>query len=138
MLSATRNLHSQVTVSGKRGIRHGETETVIRCHNQSELHQRNMRHNSINPGLVLGPQGGSRSSPRAGIALRPELARSSWIDTMMGRSLRQTGRDRQGEQHREVCFWLVLSSGFPPAGASSRMPDTQWSHLRRVPVGLAL
>jgi hypothetical protein len=44
------------------------------------------------------------SSPRAGIALRPELARSGWLDTMMGKSLRKIGRDRQGEQHKEVCF----------------------------------
>jgi hypothetical protein len=41
---------------------------------------------------------------------------------MMEKSLRRTGteRERQGERHREVCFWLVLSRGFPPAGLSSR------------------
>jgi hypothetical protein len=44
------------------------------------------------------------SSPRAGIALRPELARSSWLDTMTGKSLRKIGRDRQGKQCKEVCL----------------------------------
>jgi hypothetical protein len=47
------------------------------------------------PRLGLGPRGGSMSSPRARIALRPELARSGWLDTMTGKSLRKTGRDRQ-------------------------------------------
>jgi hypothetical protein len=65
-------------------------------------------------------------SLRAGIAFRPELARSGWLDTMMGKSLRKIGGDRQGEQHKEVCFWLILIRGFPPAGVSSRAPDTQW------------
>jgi hypothetical protein len=86
-----------------------------------------MRHTRIN--LRLGLE-----LPRARITLRPELARSSWLDTMMGMSLRKIGRDRQGEQCKEVCFWLVLSRGFPPAGASSRVPDTQQSHLRHDPV----
>jgi hypothetical protein len=44
------------------------------------------------------------SSPRAGITVRPELARSDRLDTMMGKSLRKIGRDRQREQHKEVCF----------------------------------
>jgi hypothetical protein len=44
------------------------------------------------------------SSPRAGITLRPELARSGWLDTMKGKSLRKIGRDRQGKQHKEVCL----------------------------------
>jgi hypothetical protein len=52
--------------------------------------------------------------------VRPELVRSGWLDIMMGKSLRKIGRARQGEQHKEVCFWLVLSRGFPqqehPAG----------------------
>jgi hypothetical protein len=50
------------------------------------------------------------------------LARSCWSDTVMGKSLRKTGteRERDGEQHREVCFWLVLSRGFLLAGVSSR------------------
>jgi hypothetical protein len=43
-------------------------------------------------------------SPRARIALRPELARSSWLDTMTGKSLRKIGRDRQGKQPKEVCL----------------------------------
>jgi hypothetical protein len=77
------------------------------------------------------------SSPRAGITFRPELARSGWLDTMMGKSLRKIGRDKQGEQHKEVCFWLILIREFPPAGVSSRAPDIKWSHLRHAPVGLA-
>jgi hypothetical protein len=44
------------------------------------------------------------SSPRARIALRLELARSGWLDTMTGKSLRKIGRDRQGKQHKEVCL----------------------------------
>jgi hypothetical protein len=63
-----------------------------------------MRYTQINPGLGLGPQGGSMSSPRARITLRPELARSSWLDTMMGKSLKKIGRHRQREQCKEVCF----------------------------------
>jgi hypothetical protein len=78
------------------------------------------------------------SFPRARITMRPELARSGWLDTMMGKSLRKIGRDRQGKQHKEVCFWLVLSRGFPPAGSSSRALDIQRSHLRHAPVGLVL
>jgi hypothetical protein len=38
------------------------------------------------------------SSPRARITLRPELARSGWLDTMTGKSLRKIGRDRQGKK----------------------------------------
>jgi hypothetical protein len=44
------------------------------------------------------------SSPRAGITLRPELARSGWLDTMAGKSLRKIGRDRQGEQHKKSAY----------------------------------
>jgi hypothetical protein len=44
------------------------------------------------------------SSPRAGITLRPELARSSWLDSMTGKSLRKIGRDRQGEQHKKSAY----------------------------------
>jgi hypothetical protein len=57
------------------------------------------------------------SSPRARITLRPELARSGWLDTMTGKSLRKIGTDRQGKQCKEVClhgkeevqqrFWMV-------------------------------
>jgi hypothetical protein len=38
--------------------------------------------------LGLSPQGGSKSTPRARIALRPKLARSYSFDTMMGKALR--------------------------------------------------
>jgi hypothetical protein len=51
--------------------------------------------------------------------MRLKLARSCWFDTRMGKSLRKLGRDRQGERHKEVYFWLVLSRGFLPAGASA-------------------
>jgi hypothetical protein len=81
------------------------------------------------------------SSPRARISMRPELARSGWLDTMMGKSLRKIRRDRQAEQCKEVCLWLVLSRGVPPAGAFSRAPDTQGSlrsHLRHASIGLVL
>jgi hypothetical protein len=44
------------------------------------------------------------SSPRAGIALRPELARSGWLDTMMGKSLRKIGRDKQPEQRKKSAY----------------------------------
>jgi hypothetical protein len=43
---------------------------------------------------------------------------------MTGKSLRKIGRDREGKQHKEVCFWLVFSWGLPPVGASSRAPYT--------------
>jgi hypothetical protein len=43
-------------------------------------------------------------SLRAGIALRPELSRSGWLDTMMGKSLRKIGRDMQGKRCKEVCL----------------------------------
>jgi hypothetical protein len=33
--------------------------------------------------------------------LRPELARSGWLNIMMGKSLRKIGRDRQGKQHKK-------------------------------------
>jgi hypothetical protein len=57
------------------------------------------------------------SSPRARITLRPELVMRNWLDTMMRKSLRKIGKDRQGKQRKEVClhekeevqerFWLV-------------------------------
>jgi hypothetical protein len=92
-----------------------------------------MRRTQINPSLVLALR--EHEHPQTGITLRPELARSGWLYTMMEKSLRKIGRDRQGEQCKEVCFWLVLSRGFPPVGASSRAPDTQRSHPRHAPVG---
>jgi hypothetical protein len=45
------------------------------------------------------------SSPRAGIALRVELARSGLLNSMMGKSLRKLGRDEQHEQHRSLLTW---------------------------------
>jgi hypothetical protein len=57
------------------------------------------------------------SSPRAGITVRPELARSGWCGTMTEKSSRKIGRDRQPEQcKKSACMgkeevleriWLV-------------------------------
>jgi hypothetical protein len=44
------------------------------------------------------------SFPRAGIALRPELARSGWFNTMKGKSLRKIGRGRQHEQCKKSAY----------------------------------
>jgi hypothetical protein len=44
------------------------------------------------------------SSPRAGIASRPGLARRGWLNSMMGKSLRKIGRDRHGKHHKDVCL----------------------------------
>jgi hypothetical protein len=44
------------------------------------------------------------SSPRAGITLRPELARNGWFNTMMGKSLRKIRRDRQHEQSKKSAY----------------------------------
>jgi hypothetical protein len=44
------------------------------------------------------------SFTRARITMKPDLARSGWHGTMMGKSLRKTGRDRQCEPHKEVCL----------------------------------
>jgi hypothetical protein len=44
------------------------------------------------------------NSPRARIAVRPELSRSGWLNTITGKSLRKIGRDRQHEQCKEVCL----------------------------------
>jgi hypothetical protein len=44
----------------------------------------------------------------------------------------QEQRERQGERHREVCFWLVLSRGFPPAGASSRVSEAHSHTLGKL------
>jgi hypothetical protein len=37
--------------------------------------------------------------------MRPELARSGWFNTMMGKSLRKTGRDRHGKRARSLLTW---------------------------------
>jgi hypothetical protein len=51
-----------------------------------------MRHTQSNPGLGLSPQEGSMSSPRAGIALKPELARSGLLNFMMGKVFQEDRR----------------------------------------------
>jgi hypothetical protein len=58
----------------------------------------------MNPRLGLSPQGGSMSSPRAGIALRPELAWSGLLNSMTGKSLRKIGRGRQREQSKKSAY----------------------------------
>jgi hypothetical protein len=55
--------------------------------------------------------------------MKPKLARSCWFDAMTRKSLRKTGMGVGRKQHRKVCFWLFLSRSFPPAGASSRVPE---------------
>jgi hypothetical protein len=44
------------------------------------------------------------SSPRAGITLRPELARSGLFNSMTGKSLGKIGRDRQHEQCKKSAY----------------------------------
>jgi hypothetical protein len=85
-----------------------EKTKVIRCQNQSGLPQR-----SIGICSVSAHREGAGNTSRAGISMRPKLARSCWFDTMMGKSLRRTGTERDREKRKEVCFWLVLSRGFP-------------------------
>jgi hypothetical protein len=54
----------------------------------------------------------------------------------MGKFLRKIGsereRERQETRHREVCFWLVLSRGFPPAVVSSRAPEAYGCTLGKL------
>jgi hypothetical protein len=40
---------------------------------------------------------GAESTPSAGINLRPKLAESCWSDTVIGKSLRKTGIERDRE-----------------------------------------
>jgi hypothetical protein len=42
--------------------------------------------------------------PRAGIAVRPELARSGLFNSMMGKFFRKTGRDKQHEQYKKSVY----------------------------------
>jgi hypothetical protein len=51
----------------------------------------------------------------------------------MGKSLRMVGTETEGEQHKEVYFWLVVGRGFPQAGASSQILDTN-SHTLGMPL----
>jgi hypothetical protein len=62
-----------------------------------------MRHNQTNLGLSLSPQEGSMSSSRAGITLRPELARSGLLNSMMGKFFRKIG-DRYGKQCKKPVY----------------------------------
>jgi hypothetical protein len=36
--------------------------------------------------------------------MRPELARSGWFNTMKGKSLRKTRRDRHGKQYKKSVY----------------------------------
>jgi hypothetical protein len=63
-----------------------------------------MRRTRINLGLGLSPQRGSMSSPRAGITLRPELARSGLFNSMMGKFFRKIERDKQHEQYKKSVY----------------------------------
>jgi hypothetical protein len=131
LLSVT--LHSWVAPSAEGGTdRQGKKKNAR--WNQTGLLQCSIRHSQINPGLGLNSQGGSREHPQSQTRMRPKLAGSCWSDTVMGKSFRKTGteRERQGEQHREVCFWLVLSRGFPPAGVSSRAPEAHGCTLLKL------
>jgi hypothetical protein len=44
------------------------------------------------------------SSPRARIALRPELARSGLLNSMKGRVFRKIGGDRHGKQCKKSVY----------------------------------
>jgi hypothetical protein len=60
--------------------------------------------------------------------MRLKLARNCLLNTMMGKSLRETG-----EQHREVCFRLVLSRGFLPAeGVYNRVLEAHGHTLGKL------
>jgi hypothetical protein len=110
----------------------GKRQKVVRYQNQSGLLQHSIRRTQINPWLGLGPQGGSKITPRAKIAMRPKLAWSCWFDTMKGKSIRKTGTE-MGEQRKEVCFWLVLSRGFPQQENPPGHQNSQL-YLRHAPV----
>jgi hypothetical protein len=53
------------------------------------------------------------NSPRSGIALRPELAKSGWLNTMTGKSLKkiETGRGREsayvGKEEVQERIWFI-------------------------------
>jgi hypothetical protein len=50
------------------------------------------------------PTGREYELHRAGITMRPELARSGWFNTVMEKSLRKIGRDRHGKQHKKSAY----------------------------------
>jgi hypothetical protein len=43
--------------------------------------------------------------------MRPELVRSGWFNTMIGKSLRKIGRDRHGKQHKKSVYMGGGGSG---------------------------
>jgi hypothetical protein len=131
-LSATQNLHSSHCLRQKGVLTGGRRQRSLGAKTNQVPLQHSIRHTQINPRFGLRPQGGRTKHPRARIAIRPKLARSCWFDTMMGKSLMKTGTEREMEQHREVCFWLVLSRRFPPAGASSRAAETHSHTLGKL------
>jgi hypothetical protein len=62
------------------------------------------------------------------------LARSYWFDTMMGKSLRKTGTEREGGRTLQGSLLLANpQQGIPSAGASRRAPDTH-GHTLGMPM----
>jgi hypothetical protein len=67
--------------------------------------------------LVLAHREG-HELPRAGIIMRPQLARSALFNSMTRKSFRKIGRDKQHEQHKKSVYmgkeevweriWFVL------------------------------
>jgi hypothetical protein len=81
------------------------------------------------------------SSPRAGIALRPESARSGLFNTMTGKSFRKTGRDKQCEQHKKSAYmgkevweriWFV---GRVEGREGFRVRDINWGFYGQKELG---
>jgi hypothetical protein len=74
--------------------------------------------------LSFSLQGGSRKNPE------PELPWSqNWLRAVGLIPWQESPSGRQEQRHTRQALkgsllWLVLSRGFPPAGASSRAPDT--------------
>jgi hypothetical protein len=53
--------------------------------------------------LVSGHREG-HELPRAVLAMRPELARSGFFNSIMGKSFRKIGRDKQREQCKKSVY----------------------------------
>jgi hypothetical protein len=117
----------------------GKRQKVIRCHNQSGLLQCSRRSTRINPGLSLSLQGGSKSTPRAGITMRPKLARSCCFDTIIGKSCRKTGTGRETGKAAQGSLLLASSQqGVSPSRSIQQGSGPSSLHLRHATVGLAL
>jgi hypothetical protein len=113
----------------------GKRWKIVRYQNQSGLFQCSIKCTQINPGLSLGLQGGSKSTSRAGIAMKPKLARSCWFNTKVPLEdrKRQTGWAAQGS--------LILVSpqqGVLPRRSIQQGARHSWLHLRLALAGLVL